>query len=192
MTKMEINLITLNWLSKSVDRHGATVVCLFFSRSPAAIPRSVGVIVIDAVKLMFGSRAATHVDNEIGVVIPSRIDGDASSAIAMEVFSFGIMAPFAHGGPSFPFWSKVGPFSMFCIGLFDALNTQASARLCGAVFQIVGIKDFFVSAIAGAKKAGVDGGFGERKNSQATKALADNIFGWSHSGVLTTGDSVVN
>ena len=74
---------------------------------PAAIPWFVVSIVIDAIKLMLGACAASHVGKKILVFHPAFANSYSSTAPVFPIFTIAVTTAFTHRAPRSPLWRFV-------------------------------------------------------------------------------------
>ena len=157
-----------------------TVISLFTSRRPAAIAGGIGTVVVDAVDTVCGAWASSHIGEKIGVVVPARVDGNASASIILKRFDVWIIASRTKSAPNPPLRS-LAAFSMTGIDLTDAFRPQTPAGYCVPSFQIVGEDGFFVSAIAPTQPTSASrSNIGEGNNKQSAKTQSCDINRFGH------------
>ena len=122
-------------------------------------------------------RAPSHVRKEIDIVVPARINGNASASVVFIVLVFRIMASVAKSVPNSPF-GRFFILTMSGVSLTYSFLREASARLAIPVFQTAGINQTFVSTIAKAKKTSARVHCSERDNSPTTEPLTCQIGEW--------------
>jgi|SRR5580704_1477007 hypothetical protein len=153
----------------------STVGNLHFSSRPAAIPRGVRAIIVDAVDGELWIWAAAHVGKKVLVGIPARIDRDASAAVVAIVTMAWASTSRAYVNPRLPFWTSI--VSMLGVRLTNTFKLKATASLRAFCFQMCSISDAFISAVAAAQPPRMSAGsVGKRENGQAAKALAGQVM----------------
>ena len=100
---------------------------LLTKRCPAAVVRFVVTVAVNAINAMFRARPPAHVGKEIlKGVFPAIADFDASSAIAIPVFSPGIGTSRFHGAPTLVFGRRRA--AVLCMAMFScAVELEAAA-----------------------------------------------------------------
>lgn len=166
------------------------VVRLFFGGSPAAIPRGVGAIIVDAIKLMLRSRFASHISEKRGVV--GELKFDSAASVIFPVFVLWIVAPFARARPTFPFRAAI--ITVFGILLANGCIFGATTRLDAAILKIATGDGVLFSTIALTEPVRVSVfGMRQRNDCQEAKTLtcqvldASSIFSSSFSSKAPTG-----
>jgi hypothetical protein len=141
--------------------------------NPAAVPRGVRAVVVDAVKTVFRAWFASHVGEKGRVVVP--IEGDAASAVVGIILPFGIEASLAGGSPRPPFWRQA--ISMFVVGLAKTVFCTASTRLGLPVSQVATEGNMLISTVALTAPASLAASnIGKRKYNETTKTLACEVY----------------
>ena len=80
---------------------------LFLLGAPFAIAGFIASIVVDAIKLMLGGWAASHVREKVLVLHPAFANGNPPTAPVLPIFTVGIATAFAHCAPRAPLWRLV-------------------------------------------------------------------------------------
>lgn len=165
-----------NRLSQSVDRHEAAVVGLFFCGRPAAVSGFVAHAVVDAIKLMARSWFPAQLGKEDGIIVPNGRKFNSTSAVAFPVFVVRIATAVAGSRPRFIFWSVIA-LAVAGVGTTDSRVFVAPARFGAAGFQVVGLNDMVIAAIAAAEPVGVAAfRMRQRDDRQKVEFLACEVF----------------
>lgn len=133
--------VTIDWAKFGPLAHGfgfpvdremsifSTIVCLNKSIGPAAIPRLIIAVVIDAINRHAIWRQA-HVSNKVPKIIPAITDGDAPPSVIFERTVIGVSASFAHRTPNVKnsvMAQAVNGIARFCEFPFEATTRARHA-----------------------------------------------------------------
>jgi hypothetical protein len=148
---------------------------LFFIGRPTAVGGRIRTVVVDTVNAVEGGWFAPHVGKKVGVVVPTRVDGDASAAVARIIFSFWIFTSLAKCSPNYPFWRQ--RVAVFVVGFAKTVFCTAPARLSLAFSQVAAKGNMLISAVALTAPASLTASdIGKRKDNETAKTLASEIY----------------
>ena len=151
---------------------------LFFVGRPTAIAGSVRTVVVDAVDAVKRAWSASHVGEEVGVIIPAPVNNDASFAIILPIFWFGRRsASLTKAFPRDPFRRQA--VSMLVIGLAKPILRPTSARLRFSGSQISPKAYSFIAAITSAMPTClIRSNASKSDDGKSLETLAHNINNW--------------
>ena len=156
-----------------------TVGNLHFPSRPAAIPRGIGTIVVDAVEGELGTRTPAHVSKKVGVVIPARIDRYAATAVVFVGFAFRIFASLAQSIPRFVF-RRHGMANGIAM-LDGVIHSETSAGFSNSSFHVAGEDNgYFPAVTLTAESSKVAFDIEERKDKELSEALTGKINTFGH------------
>jgi hypothetical protein len=178
----------------------SAIVRLLFDGSPAAIPRGVGTIVVDAVKLMLRGWFAAHVGKKIFVDVPSGVHRYASASVVFPILVAWTAGSVASAGPTFPFGSAASPITMASIFSPDSGILSTTAGLGVSASKVSARNNVLFSTVTQTEPISSTATFGQGDDGQLTKFLANHVYakgataglGVSCSEVVTGNDNLVS
>lgn len=174
----------------------ALVVSLFGASGPTDISRSVGAVVVDAIKRVVGSRPQSHiVQKQLERVAPFLAHRDPTTAIVREIRTVRVVAPSLGVAPCavfrrFRMCVAVTKSQALALGKGLGWAPLTTARFRCATPQMIQLDDAFTSAVAPTQKTAIamihPGSFSD--DLEMCESLADVNRAGAHCGLNYIAD----